>query len=141
MIEPISLLDGRLLLLQYPSILTVDDITTFVERYRVTLDGVPSAKIHVIHDTRDVQEVETGMSDLTEALYPVFIHPKLGWSILIAQQPNQITQLVTINIATLARIQYRVVPSLQDGYKFVQKVDMALSDVDLSLPLSSLGVP
>lgn len=81
--------------------------------------------VHLIADTTRLERFPTNLNLLNRSASKHLWQPKLGWTIVIST--NSTTRFISGIITQVARVRFRMFPTLEDGMKFLADQDSSLS--------------
>jgi hypothetical protein len=87
-------------------------------------DGDPPM-VHLIADTTRLERFPTNLNLLNRSASKHLWQPKLGWTIVIST--NSTTRFISGIITQVARVRFRMFPTLEDGMAFLADQDSSLN--------------
>jgi hypothetical protein len=87
-------------------------------------DGQPPL-VHLIADTTRLERFPTNLNLLNRSASKHLWQPKLGWTIVIST--NSTTRFISGIITQVARVRFRMFPTLEDGLAFLEDQDTSLT--------------
>jgi hypothetical protein len=91
--------------------------------------------VHLIADTTRLERFPTNLNLLNRSASKHLWQPKLGWTIVIST--NSTTRMISGIITQVARVRFRMFPTLSEGVQFLTDQDATLRD---QLPALDLNV-
>lgn len=85
--------------------------------------------VHLIADTTRLERFPTNLNLLNRSASKHLWQPKLGWTIVIST--NSTTRFISGIITQVARVRFRMFPTLNDGLSFLTDQDATLHDMAL----------
>ncbi len=82
--------------------------------------------VHLIADTTRLERFPTNLNLLNRSASKHLWQPKLGWTIVIST--NSTTRVISGIITQVARVRFRMFPTLSDGLRFLADQDATLRD-------------
>ncbi len=82
--------------------------------------------VHLIADTTDLERFPTNLNLLNRRASKHLWQPKLGWTIVIST--NSTTRIISGIITQVARVRFRMFPTLNEGLHFLADQDSTLRD-------------
>ncbi|MBL8119070.1 MAG: hypothetical protein J0L63_17595 [Anaerolineae bacterium] len=82
--------------------------------------------VHLIADTTNLDRFPTNLNILNRSASKHLWQPKLGWTIVIST--NSTTRFITGIITQVARVRFRMFPTLDEGLRFLADQDATLRD-------------
>ncbi len=83
-------------------------------------------KVHLIADTTHLERFPTNLNLLNRSASKHLWQPKLGWTIVIST--NSTTRMVSGIITQVARVRFRMFPTISEGVRFLADQDSTLRD-------------
>lgn len=83
--------------------------------------------VHLIADTTKLDRFPTNLNLLNRSASKHLWQPKLGWTIVIST--NSTTRFISGIITQVARVRFRMFPTLEDGLKFLADQDVTLREL------------
>lgn len=88
-------------------------------------EGTPPM-VHLIADTTRLERFPTNLNLLNRSASKHLWQPKLGWTIVIST--NSTTRWISGIITQVARVRFRMFPTLDDGIRFLADQDSTLRE-------------
>lgn len=88
-------------------------------------EGAPPM-VHLIADTTRLERFPTNLNLLNRSASKHLWQPKLGWTIVIST--NSTTRWISGIITQVARVRFRMFPTLEDGIRFLADQDSTLRE-------------
>lgn len=88
-------------------------------------EGTPPM-VHLIADTTRLERFPTNLNLLNRSASKHLWQPKLGWTIVIST--NSTTRWISGIITQVARVRFRMFPTLEDGIRFLADQDSTLRE-------------
>ena len=88
-------------------------------------EGTPPM-VHLIADTTRLERFPTNLNLLNRSASKHLWQPKLGWTIVIST--NSTTRWISGIITQVARVRFRMFPTLEDGVRFLADQDSTLRE-------------
>jgi hypothetical protein len=85
-----------------------------------------AALVHLVADTTHLERFPTNLNLLNRSASKHLWQPKLGWTIVIST--NSTTRVISGIMTQVARVRFRMFPTLSDGLRFLADQDTALRD-------------
>jgi hypothetical protein len=82
--------------------------------------------VHLIADTTELDRFPTNLNLLNRSASKHLWQPKLGWTIVVST--NSTTRWISGVITQVARVRFRMFPTLDDGLQFLADQDGTLRD-------------
>jgi hypothetical protein len=82
--------------------------------------------VHLIADTTRMEKFPTNLNLLNRSASKHLWQPKLGWTIVIST--NSTTRWISGIITQVARVRFRMFPTLSEGLRFLADQDSTLRD-------------
>lgn len=82
--------------------------------------------VHLIADTTRLERFPTNLNLLNRSASKHLWQPKLGWTIVIST--NSTTRWISGIITQVARVRFRMFPTLEDGIRFLADQDSTLRE-------------
>lgn len=83
--------------------------------------------VHLIADTTRLERFPTNLNLLNRSASKHLWQPKLGWTIVIST--NSTTRFISGIITQVARVRFRMFPTLEDGLAFLEDQDSSLTEL------------
>lgn len=83
--------------------------------------------VHLIADTTKLDRFPTNLNLLNRSASKHLWQPKLGWTIVIST--NSTTRFISGIITQVARVRFRMFPTIEDGLKFLADQDVTLREL------------
>jgi len=102
-------------------------------------DGDPPM-VHLIADTTRLERFPTNLNLLNRSASKHLWQPKLGWTIVIST--NSTTRFISGIITQVARVRFRMFPTLEDGMAFLADQDSSLNPlINTALHAATVNSP
>ena len=88
-------------------------------------EGTPPM-VHLIADTTRLERFPTNLNLLNRSASKHLWQPKLGWTIVIST--NSTTRWISGIITQVARVRFRMFPTLEDGVRFLADQDSTVRE-------------
>lgn len=95
--------------------------------------------VHLVADTTHLERFPTNLNLLNRSASKHLWQPKLGWTIVIST--NSTTRVISGIITQVARVRFRMFPTLSDGLRFLADQDSTLRDHLLASDASAVTQP
>jgi hypothetical protein len=127
------LVEGRVLFSYFYDEISFDVLEKGSIRLVEVVDQTETTRpIHVIYDARKQTKGVTNVAQLKRATQAVFQHPKIGWHIVITDNP--IHRFIGTAALQLAGANSRLVGSYEDAVQVLNRVDFELPPMPAALP-------
>lgn len=121
------LVNDKVLLIKVNGDVTVERVQDTSAQVLELLESTPSNAIHIMVDETNQGRMIRSLKLFSSA--GEFIkHPKVNWLIVFGNE-DPIANFLAAALAGLARVQYRRVATLDEARRFVEKIDLSLSEV------------
>ena len=118
---------GRVVYAKFTGEINLNDAETAIElTAQILQDGYPPL-VHLLADTTKLYRVPTNLNLLNRSASKHLWQPKLGWTIVIST--NSTTRFISGIITQVARVRFRMFPTMEDGLKFLADQDITLREL------------
>jgi hypothetical protein len=83
--------------------------------------------VHLIADTTRLERFPTNLNLLNRNASKHLWQPKLGWTLVIST--NSTTRFISGIITQVARVRFRMFPTLEDGLQFIADQDTSMREL------------
>jgi hypothetical protein len=117
---------GRVVLVQFTDTISLEEAEACSDEVAQAIqDGKPPL-VHLIADTTKMDRFPTNLNLLNRSASKHLWQPNLGWTIVITA--NSTTRWISGIITQVARVRFRMFPTLQDGLSFLNDQDPTLRE-------------
>jgi len=117
---------GRVVLAQFTDTITLDEAEAASDKVAQFIQEGKPPLVHLIADTTRMDRFPTNLNLLNRSASKHLWQPNLGWTIVITT--NSTTRWISGIITQVARVRFRMFPTLQDGLRFLTDQDSTLRD-------------
>ena len=118
---------GRVVYAKFTGEINLNDAETASELTAQMLQAGDPPLVHLIADTTKLDRFPTNLNLLNRSASKHLWQPKLGWTIVIST--NSTTRFISGIITQVARVRFRMFPTMEDGLKFLADQDGTLRDL------------
>ena len=118
---------GRVVYAKFTGEISLHDAETASELTAQLLQAGDPPLVHLIADTTKLDRFPTNLNLLNRSASKHLWQPKLGWTIVIST--NSTTRFISGIITQVARVRFRMFPTMEDGLKFLADQDSTLRDL------------
>jgi hypothetical protein len=116
----------RVVLAQFTDTITLEEAEAASDQVAQFIqDGKPPL-VHLIADATKMDRFPTNLNLLNRSASKHLWQPNLGWTIVITT--NSTTRWISGIITQVARVRFRMFPTLQDGLRFLTDQDSTLRE-------------
>ncbi|MEZ4669998.1 MAG: hypothetical protein R3E39_19005 [Anaerolineae bacterium] len=117
---------GRVVYAKFTGEVSLNDAETASELVTQFLQSGDPPLVHLIADTTKLDRFPTNLNLLNRSASKHLWQPKLGWTIVIST--NSTTRFISGIITQVARVRFRMFPTVEDGLKFLADQDASLRE-------------
>lgn len=118
---------GRVVYAKFTGEISLNDAETASELTAQLLQAGDPPLVHLIADTTKLDRFPTNLNLLNRSASKHLWQPKLGWTIVIST--NSTTRFISGIITQVARVRFRMFPTMEDGLKFLTDQDVTLRNL------------
>jgi hypothetical protein len=137
-------IEGRVVQAIFTGEMSLEEAETASEMTAQYIQNGQPPLVHLIADTTRLERFPTNLNLLNRSASKHLWQPKLGWTIVIST--NSTTRFISGIITQVARVRFRMFPTLEEGMRFLTDQDDTLSGLPLAKPVlqqqpSSTSIP
>jgi hypothetical protein len=119
--------EGRIVQATFTGEMTLQEAELASELTAQYIQKGQPPSVHLIADTTRLERFPTNLNLLNRSASKHLWQPKLGWTIVIST--NSTTRFISGIITQVARVRFRMFPTLEDGLAFLEDQDSSLAEL------------
>lgn len=120
-------IEGRIVQAIFTGEMTLQETEVASELTAQYIQNGQPPLVHLIADTTQLERFPTNLNLLNRSASKHLWQPKLGWTIVIST--NSTTRFISGIITQVARVRFRMFPTLEDGLAFLEDQDSSLTEL------------
>lgn len=120
-------IEGRIVQAIFTGEMTLQETEVASELTAQYIQNGQPPLVHLIADTTQLERFPTNLNLLNRSASKHLWQPKLGWTIVIST--NSTTRFISGIITQVARVRFRMFPTLEDGLAFLEDHDSSLTEL------------